>query len=431
MKDQIITFSRRLKQVATSYNVPVQFYAVSCVPFRPICQHFDVHSYPRIFLFKQNETTWTELEHSELHPYVALEKFGVELDMDNMEGDTEEEDQIVVEPDEGKGVPPGDNFFLPRKKKDIYNDAYLSFHFAMKNGIFKSPGPLSNSTAESFIDFVDLVRATMPPSFKLSKLAREIIDDAGNITQNEELLVAVLDKYPPKKKSWSVACTRGLPTMGYTCGLWELFHIMTVGLVEFNAMETADDDYPYYRTGDAAKTLRNFIENFFDCEVCRTHFLAAFDSCAYNGCDRLVNYPGEMGDWMHFPMWLHEFHNGVNVRLMKERAEREGWTPKPEDELAVQWPPRKDCPMCWLKDGSPELNNIYLFLRLTYWPDDILTEGMKQELEESGRDMQGRIRALSGKIVGVLLLAAMVFLGRYWHERRKRFMTLARVKKDP
>lgn len=237
IKGQFIEFSKKLKDVAQHYNIPVQVFGVSCVPFKPVCQHFDVHSYPKILLFRLGEMEPIVIEHDELHPYAALRKIGVELDMD-LEEDTV--DVIAGPKGSSDSKPMGEDHFLPRRKKDIYNDAYLSFSFAMKNGIFKDQGPLSNSTRENVTEFIELVQATMPPSFKLQTLVSEILSNPDEALASEEALVALVDKYPPKKKSWSHSCTRGDPAMGYTCGLWELFHIMSVGLVEFNNMVTAE-----------------------------------------------------------------------------------------------------------------------------------------------------------------------------------------------
>lgn len=349
--------------------------------------------------------------------------------------DMEETEEENVTPDSvetpAKGGPPGDNFFLPRKKKDIFNDAYLSFHFAMKNGIFKSPGPLTNETQDIFTDFIDMVQATMPPAFKLRRLATEIFNNIDDIAQSEESLIALVDQYPPKKKTWSLSCTRGIPSMGYTCGLWELFHIMTIGLVEYNAMLGAEDDYPYYRPADGGAVIRDFVEHFFDCEVCRTHFLASYDACAYEGCKRLTSYVGEVIEWIELPMWLFEFHNGVNVRLMKERAEREGWTPTLQDEINVHWPSRKDCPSCWRDDGRWEAGNVYLFLRLTYWPDDVFTENMKKDLQASELALKRKKQSFTGRLLAVILLVLMVVAGGYLYQKSRRLRTMDKVKKDP
>jgi hypothetical protein len=262
-------------------------------------------------------------------------------------------------------------------------------------------------------------------------MVSDILDNVPSVLESEDALVAIVDKYPPKKSMWSHSCTRGDPSMGYTCGLWELFHIMTVGLVEYNHMVPTNDDAPFYRTADTALALRNFIEHFFGCEVCRTHFMQAFDSCAYYGCQRLVEYVGEMDDWIQLPMWLFEFHNGVNVRLMKEKAEREGRVPTPMDEIAVQWPSRKDCPMCWHDDGKFEYQNVFTFLRLTYWPDDAYSEQLQKDMINSKLNRRRQRQALWNKLKFVVI-PLLLILGSWgvfmFLEYQKKY-ALANTKK--
>jgi hypothetical protein len=135
---------------------------------------------------------------------------------------------------------------------------------------------------------------------------------------------------------------------------------------------------------------------------------------------------------MEFPIWLYEFHNGVNVRLMKERAEREGRIATPEDEIAAQWPSRKDCPMCWHRDGKYVLTNVFIFLRLTYWPDDIFSDKMRKNLLGSELHLRRQrvFRNRDAMMMGILLLAitaAAVFL----YEKRRRRTFMAQNKKDP
>jgi hypothetical protein len=118
---------------------------------------------------------------------------------------------------------------------------------------------------------------------------------------------------------------------------------------------------------DAAVTIRNYVENFFGCEVCRMNFLSAFDSCAHDRCHRLNNNGTSMSEWKELPMWLFETHNSVNVRLLKEKAERKGFTPSSKDEIGVQWPARDDCPMCWRDDGGWVEDSVFAHLKVEYW----------------------------------------------------------------
>ena len=99
------------------YNLNVQVYAISCVPFRTVCQHFDVHAYPRLLLFRSGETEPINVDPTELHPYAILGKMGLDFEAE-LEEDAE--DNIVVPLVEGSvGKAPGGDHFLPRRKKDI------------------------------------------------------------------------------------------------------------------------------------------------------------------------------------------------------------------------------------------------------------------------------------------------------------------------
>lgn len=196
-------------------------------------------------------------------------------------------------------------------------------------------------------------------------------------------------------------------------------------------MVPTDDDYPFYRPADAALALRNYIEHFFGCEVCRTHFIDSYDSCAFGGCQRLVDYVGEMADWIQLPMWLFEFHNGVNVRLMKEEAEREGRTTTPEDETAVLWPSRQDCPMCWYDDGRFDHQNVFIFLRLTYWPDDANSETLMRDMMQSELGRRRRREALWHKLKFALppLLLIFGFVSVFLYLRSQKKNLLVNTKK--
>jgi hypothetical protein len=129
-----------------------------------------------------------------------------------------------------------DHVSLYRSKTDVYNDAYLSFHFALKNGIFMSSGPLSSKARDAFSEWLSLLKRALPPTWEIQNLVKALINDFDTICEGEEHLAKVADRFPPPEKKWSEACTKGVKGMGYTCGLWELFHIMTVGVVEWNLM---------------------------------------------------------------------------------------------------------------------------------------------------------------------------------------------------
>ena len=380
-RNHYIEIGREVNKLTKQYfpNAVVNFFAISCVPWKPICKDWNVHNYPAVFIFQDgSDKDGTKMEGYELHPFKILGKLG---DIDIIE---EEEDHTADKRKIRNGLnqhkdeqrhqenqqqqQQKQRHFLKRTKEDIYNDAYLSFDFAMRNAIFFNKGPLPADDKETFGYWIEQLKDALPPTWKLKRVVSEIFDNIEAVQNDETVLMEIMDKYPPKKKTWSKSCTRGDKYAGYTCGLWELFHIMTVGLVEWNTFASGGDDWVYYRPEGSAKVLRDYIEHFFGCEVCRVNFLHAYDTCEYDRCNRLEHGIGEMEDWKELPLWLFELHNGVNRRLLHERTERDNSVVSSHhDEVNVQWPPRDDCPICWHPDGRWDPDNIYNFLRLTYW----------------------------------------------------------------
>jgi thiol-disulfide isomerase/thioredoxin len=182
-------------------------------------------------------------------------------------------------------------------------------------------------------------------------------------------------------------------TAGYTCGLWQLFHILTIG-----ASLPQQQIYGHlmgYKTSsyDVAKTIKLVIEYFFGCDVCRNNFVHMYNTCGHNHCNRFTpqsqplfldtrvrgtirktepfdrNLPSPQGK--DLVLWLWEVHNSVNVRLMNEHAVSEKRSITAEESVAGKFPTKIMCPLCWKDSKSmshPNHDQVYAFLREMYWP---------------------------------------------------------------
>ena len=134
-------------------------------------------------------------------------------------------------------------------------------------------------------------------------------------------------------------------------------------------------------TEHVARTLRDYIDNFFGCESCRQNFVATFDSCGHDRCDRLKDEFSEKEmDWVQLPLWLFETHNAVNVRLLKERASREDRNVSPDEIASVQWPPRRECSACWMNDDEWDEDIVLKYLRLEYGQRDAFSADLRQSI---------------------------------------------------
>ena len=91
-------------------------------------------------------------------------------------------------------------------------------------------------------------------------------------------------------RHWSKACTHSQPAKGFTCGLWNLFHILTIG-----ASKKEHETYGFHRgllvsQHHVAETIKNFIAYFFSCDVCRTNFLVRLTGIRRRSSHTLTKY---------------------------------------------------------------------------------------------------------------------------------------------
>lgn len=112
------------------------------------------------------------------------------------------------------------------------------------------------------------------------------------------------------------------------CGLWSLFHIISIGVAEQHHAVIGDTDM--VSTAYVAETIRDYINNFLGCAVCRKNFNELYKkSCGEEEdgvCDRFNRnkHTGKRVDprrkpnydyWQDFALWLWEIHNSINCKL--------------------------------------------------------------------------------------------------------------------
>eukprot|EP00250_Pteridium_aquilinum_P003787 c14075_g1_i1 orf=202-1773(+) len=113
-------------------------------------------------------------------------------------------------------------------------------------------------------------------------------------------------------------------TRGYSCGLWLLFHAVSVRVDDRLASSTF-------------RTICSFIDHFFTCKECREHFLEFCSSAKTKVSSR-----------RQLVLWLWNVHNEVNDRVGKEEASLGTGDSKFVKQV---WPPLTLCKAC-RKDGD-------------------------------------------------------------------------------
>ena len=164
-----------------------------------------------------------------------------------------------------------------------------------------------------------------------------------------------LERYLKSSEERYVAC-RGSKegTRGFTCGLWLLFHTMSVALPEWKS----DDAGLLFMEG-----LKAFAQHFFLCRDCAMHFNKLLDSPSA----RSVKTKREA------IMWVWRTHNEVNVRLMEQEKELPSHSSDPLHPKTV-FPSVLDCPLCrrkvssgsQMKDEDWDMDQVLNFLAVHY-----------------------------------------------------------------
>ena len=358
-----------------AHDDAIEVYAISCVPNKAICKDMEVHGFPTIRLFPAFSRNGTAIPQGKVNPTFILKELDRLQDTKNNENTNDGGVGGTTRGKKGVGGSGGPHF-MPRSAQEILDDAYSSLDFALRNGIFMSNGPLEPAASKALTEFLHVATRALPSPSSLSTLVHGVWKESSTVVQSEASLINVMDSLnsasegtPVAVNKWSPACLQH--GTGYTCGLWTLFHLLTVGTVEWNKKQKLQykDIEDLLSTMEVAEVIRNFVEHFFQCDECRTNFLKEYDSCGYDRCNRLTMASSSLDDWKQLVLWLYETHNGVNVRLRQERIannEKEDTT----DEWQVQWPAVDQCPMCWMSHGRWDEEHVYEFLRMQYWSED-------------------------------------------------------------
>ncbi|NWI97728.1 QSOX1 oxidase, partial [Pitta sordida] len=135
---------------------------------------------------------------------------------------------------------------------------------------------------------------------------------------------------------------------GYPCGLWTIFHLLTVQA----AQNGPDKELPL----EVLSTMRCYVRHFFGCQECAEHF----EAMAAKSMDQVSSREEAV-------LWLWSHHNEVNARLAGGDTEDPKF-PK------LQWPPPDMCPQCHKEERGVhawEEPAVVTFLKAHFSPANI------------------------------------------------------------
>lgn len=144
---------------------------------------------------------------------------------------------------------------------------------------------------------------------------------------------------------------------GYPCGLWTMFHMLTVNF----ALEPNRDVTQTLLRDPAAvlRAMHGYIGTFFGCADCAAHFVEMADK----------NKIFDVRNKNEAVLWLWRAHNEVNARLSGDDTE------DPEHKK-IQYPATEHCPACRHINNSWNEEEVLRYLKIKYSYNSIKFDGI-------------------------------------------------------
>lgn len=268
-------------------------------------------------------------------------------------------------------------------EEELILDTRLSLTVALETGV--SMGLEDAESRNAMKKFLELLAISLPTEWAIHKMIYSLLTQYSYAGKNRDNFREVIKQHNIPRTGWSESCSSRRTPNGFSCGMWKLLHVATVGVAEQRGGKNLIESgmvAPSVRTFtpmEAADTIRDFIDHFFTCRPCRANFIENYDDCNKNRrCDRLAHYEDlddvSVADWKELPLWLWEVHNEVSVRLVNERAQKENALKggrkvvTTTDEVKAIRPNVESCILCFNEDGTWNEGQVFRYLERMYWP---------------------------------------------------------------
>ena len=187
---------------------------------------------------------------------------------------------------------------------------------------------LSGDQRETLFQYLNILLRFYPTESNAYNLISNLYKKI-NQTQDVDTLRSIVDEYPV---SWDWVGCKGSSDLygGYTCGLWTLWHFLTVAQAEAASGDPTD----------VLMGMTSYVRDFFGCQECSQHFLSMVD----NG-DNITSVRSHE----EAVLYLWDRHNEVSLRLM-EQAEQTDDPVYPKE----YFPNVYHCPSCYPDGGYGE-----------------------------------------------------------------------------
>ena len=231
---------------------------------------------------------------------------------------------------------------LRRRYSVFLSDLEKTVLFALKNEVAVQ----SKIDHGALKQFVDVLIHYFPQN---SRLLPHLIELSAGLNNTSKTGSEISDLLTPiisveDSEDW-IGCKGSAPKFGgYPCGLWQLWHTLT--------LDQGEEDDPRV----VLRAMVTYVRHFFSCRECSDHFL----SMVHNG----TAIEEQVTSSTEAVLFLWAAHNAVNLRLANDVSSDPAF-PK------IRFPSKEFCPECWDDQGQPEEQVEDLFVKCVHLKKNI------------------------------------------------------------
>lgn len=257
MRKDFLTTARHLNEIAAkSPSKSITTYAVSCTAYPITCKKQGITSFPTFRFYEPGSRQADVLQSLDVQDLVNR----MDLKREPADGNWFSATQPSRNLESTRNTEPRHM----RTLAELQSDIHLSFDMAMRHYVYdhsleSAAQPLTAFQRQVLKNWLLLIHKTLPPSWKIHAIVKELLNSFMYVAKNRIYLLSILDSHRPDHADYSHTC-QGPQHNPVTCGVWEMFHAVSVGVVEFNKLGLARSDR--IPVSHALKVVGEYVDFF-------------------------------------------------------------------------------------------------------------------------------------------------------------------------
>ncbi|KAG5886744.1 hypothetical protein JTB14_019442 [Gonioctena quinquepunctata] len=229
-------------------------------------------------------------------------------------------------------------------------DLETALRYSLKHEVGNSK-QITGDKLKALLAFVNVLEKYFPFSKYGQLFLRELKDfllqkssvDGDDIRKMVELAEREERQIFSTPQNWLACKGSSDKYRGYPCGLWKMFHYLTVNAADYTSGTKGSNP------NIVLEAMHGYIKHFFGCAECSEHFQKM--------AKRREIF--KVSSWDEAVLWLWVAHNEVNKRLSGDQTEDPEY-PK------YQFPSSERCPRCYNKDETWNIPEVLQYIKHMY-----------------------------------------------------------------